>query len=213
MMNRFIFIIALIINFIFIQGAFSQENNKKALQILDKMSNLYKSMDSFSSTFEYSMVNLDEDIEDSFQGKITIKEEKYLLKIEGQEIINDGETVWTYIPELNEVNISTFEYDDQEISLNNVFDLYKDGFEQNYLSEDNKYHKIELYPEDESKSYYKILILINKVDFSMYNFSVFDKSNTKYVYKINEFKEEKIDDSFFIFDSSKYPGIEIIDFR
>lgn len=213
MMNRLIFIIALIINFIFIQGAFSQENNKKALQILDKMSNLYKSMVSFSSTFEYSMVNLDEDIEDSFQGKITIKEEKYLLKIEGQEIINDGETVWTYIPELNEVNISTFEYDDQEISLNNVFDLYKDGFEQNYLSEDNKYHKIELYPEDESKSYYKILILINKVDFSMYNFSVFDKSNTKYVYKINEFKEEKIDDSFFIFDSSKYPDIEIIDFR
>ena len=213
MMNRLIFIIALIINFIFIQSAFSQENNKKALQILDKMSNLYKSMVSFSSTFEYSMVNLDEDIEDSFQGKITIKEEKYLLKIEGQEIINDGETVWTYIPELNEVNISTFEYDDQEISLNNVFDLYKDGFEQNYLSEDNKYHKIELYPEDESKSYYKILILINKVDFSMYNFSVFDKSNTKYVYKINEFKEEKIDDSFFIFDSSKYPDIEIIDFR
>ncbi len=213
MMNRLIFTIALMINFIFIQGAFSQENNKKAIQILDKMSNLYKSMISFSSTFEYSMVNLDEDIEDSFEGKIIIKDEKYLLKIEGQEIINDGETVWTYIPELNEVNISTFESDDQEISLNNVFDLYKDGFEQNYLNEDNKYHKIELYPEDESKSYYKILILINKFDFSMYNFSVFDKSNTKYVYKINEFKEEKIDDSFFIFNSSKYPDIEIIDFR
>ena len=114
-------------NFIFVPSAFSQENNKKALEILDKMSNLYKSMISFSSTFEYSMVNLDEDIEDSFQGKIIIKEEKYLLKIEGQEIINDGETVWTYIPELNEVNISTFEPDDQEISLNNVFDLYKEG--------------------------------------------------------------------------------------
>ena len=212
-MYRLIVIVTLMINFISVPSAFSQENNKKALEILDKMSNLYKSMISFSSTFEYSMVNLDEDIEDSFQGKIIIKEEKYLLKIEGQEIINDGETVWTYIPELNEVNISTFEPDDQEISLNNVFDLYKEGFEYNYLSEDNKYHKIELYPEDESKSYYKILILINKFDFSMYNFSVFDKSNTKYVYKINEFKEEKIDDSFFIFDSSKYADIEIIDFR
>jgi len=212
-MYRLIVIVTLMINFISVPSAFSQENNKKALEILDKMSNLYKSMISFSSTFEYSMVNLDEDIEDSFQGKIIIKEEKYLLKIEGQEIINDGETVWTYIPELNEVNISTFEPDDQEISLNNVFDLYKEGFEYNYLSEDNKYHKIELYPEDESKSYYKILILIDKVDFSMYNFSVFDKSNTKYVYKINEFKEEKIDDSFFIFDSSKYADIEIIDFR
>ena len=95
MMNRLIFVITLMINLIFIHSAFTQENNKKALQILDQMSNLYKSMISFSSTFEYSMVNLDEDIEDSFQGKIIIKEEKYLLIIEGQEIINDGETVWT----------------------------------------------------------------------------------------------------------------------
>jgi len=212
-MNRLILVISMIINFTFIENTLSQENDKKAIQILDKMSGLYKSMFSFSSTFEYSMINLDENIEDSFEGKILIKDEKYLLKIEGQEIINDGETVWTYIPELNEVNISTYEPDDQEISLNNVFDLYKDGFEQNYLGEDNQHHKIELYPEDKSKSYYKILILINKVNFSMYNFSVFDKSNTKYVYQINEFKEEKIDNNFFVFDPSKYQDIEIIDFR
>ena len=48
MMNRLIFVITLIINFTFIQNTFSQENNKKAVQILDKMSNLYKSMVSFS---------------------------------------------------------------------------------------------------------------------------------------------------------------------
>ena len=212
-MNKLIFAIILIMNFSFLENSFSQENDKKAIEILNKMSDLYKSMNSFSSKFQYSMINLDENIEDSFEGKIIIKDEKYFLKIEGQEIINDGKTVWTYIPELNEVNISTFEPDDQEISLNNVFDLYKNGFEQNYLDENNQHYIVELYPEDESKSYYKILILIKKVNFSMFNFSVFDKSNTKYVYQINEFKEEKIDDNFFVFDSSKYPDIEIIDFR
>ena len=212
-MNKLIFAIILIMNFSFLENSFSQENDKKAIEILNQMSDLYKSMNSFSSKFQYSMINLDENIEDSFEGKIIIKDEKYFLKIEGQEIINDGKTVWTYIPELNEVNISTFEPDDQEISLNNVFDLYKNGFEQNYLDEDNQHYQVELYPEDESKSYYKILILIKKVNFSMFNFSVFDKSNTKYVYQINEFKEEKIDDNFFVFDSSKYPDIEIIDFR
>ena len=212
-MNKLIFAIILIMNFSFLENSFSQENDKKAIEILNQMSDLYKSMNSFSSKFQYSMINLDENIEDSFEGKIIIKDEKYFLKIEGQEIINDGKTVWTYIPELNEVNISTFEPDDQEISLNNFFDLYKNGFEQNYLDEDNQHYKVELYPEDESKSYYKILILIKKVNFSMFNFSVFDKSNTKYVYQINEFKEEKIDDNFFVFDSSKYPDIEIIDFR
>ena len=144
-MNKLIFAIILIMNFSFLENSFSQENDKKAIEILNQMSDLYKSMNSFSSKFQYSMINLDENIEDSFEGKIIIKDEKYFLKIEGQEIINDGKTVWTYIPELNEVNISTFEPDDQEISLNNVFDLYKNGFEQNYLDEDNQHYKVELY--------------------------------------------------------------------
>ena len=95
-MNKLVLAVILIINFSFFESSFSQENDKKATQILDKMSGLYKSMNSFSSKFQYSMINLDENIEDSFEGKIIIKDEKYLLKIEGQEIINDGETVWTY---------------------------------------------------------------------------------------------------------------------
>ncbi len=203
----------MLLNLFSVEKLFSQENNKKAVEILDKMSSFYKKMESFSSTFQYSMVNLDENIEDSFQGKIIIKDEKYVLTIEGQEIINDGKTVWTYLPELNEVNISFYEPDDQEISLNNVFDLYKNGFNHNYLGEDSKHHIIELYPLDETRSYYKIKILINKHDSSMFNFSVFDRSNTKYVYTINQFKVEKYFDDFFAFDFEKYPDIEIVDFR
>ena len=111
--------------FIYNINFYYQDNEKKAIQVLDKMSDYYKKMKSFSSTFKYAMINLEEDIEDSFEGKIVVKDEKYVLKIEGQEIINDGKTIWTYLPELNEVNISLFEPENQEISLNNIFEIYK----------------------------------------------------------------------------------------
>ena len=78
---------------------------------------------------------------------------------------------------------------------------------------DSRYHTVELYPQDDSKTYYKIRILINKTDISMYNFSVFDRHNTIYIYTIDEFKEEQYGNDFFNFDLTKYPDIEVVDFR
>ena len=99
----------------------SSQDDNKAVELLDKMSDNYKKMKGFTSSFTYSMNNLIEDIKDSFEGKISVRDEKYILFIEGQKIINDSKTVWTYIEELNEVTISEFDPSEQEISLNNIF--------------------------------------------------------------------------------------------
>ena len=45
------------------------------------------------------------------------------------------------------------------------------------------------------------------------SFSVYDNTNSKFVYTINEFLEEELDNTFFTFDVSLYPDIEVIDFR
>ena len=74
------------------------------------------------------MKNLSENISDSFSGTISVKDDKYVLFIEGQKIINDSKTVWTYLEELNEVTISDFDPGEQDISINNVFEVYKEGF-------------------------------------------------------------------------------------
>ena len=86
-------------------SSYSQED-KKAVDLLDMMSEKYKKMQGFTSSFTYIMNNLSENIADSFQGKISVKEEMYVLFIEGQKIINDSKTVWTYLEDLNEVTIS-----------------------------------------------------------------------------------------------------------
>ena len=136
------------------------QDDKKALELLDDMSDKYKKMAGFTSTFTYIMNNLSENIADSFQGRISVKEEMYVLFVEGQKIINDSKTVWTYLEELNEVTISDFDPGEQEISLNNIFEIYKSGFSYKFLGEENNLRLVEIYPDDQEKSYFKILFKI-----------------------------------------------------
>ena len=200
--------------FLFIVSPFflSSQDDKKALELLDKMSDNYKKMKGFTSSFTYSMNNLIEDIKDSFEGKISVRDEKYILFIEGQKIINDSKTVWTYIEELNEVTISEFDPSEQEISLSNIFEIYKVGFSYKYLGVKEDLSIVEIYPEDEDKSYYKILFKINNSNL-LESFTVYDNSNSLYIYSINDFVEEELDTTLFTFDVENYPDIEVIDFR
>ena len=190
----------------------SSQDDNKAVELLDKMSDNYKKMKGFTSSFTYSMNNLNEDIQDSFEGKISVRNEKYILFIEGQKIINDSKTVWTYIEELNEVTISEFDPSEQEISLNNIFEIYKEGFTYKYLGIKEDFSMVEIYPEDEDKSYYKILFKINNSNL-LESFTVYDNSNSLYIYSINDFVEEELDTTLFTFDVENYPDIEVIDFR
>ena len=190
----------------------SSQDDNKAVELLDKMSDNYKKMKGFTSSFTYSMNNLNEDIQDSFEGKISVRNEKYILFIEGQKIINDSKTVWTYIEELNEVTISEFDPSDQEISLNNIFEIYKEGFTYKYLGIKEDFSMVEIYPEDEDKSYYKILFKINSYNL-LESFTVYDNSNSLYIYSINDFVEEELDATLFSFELENYPDIEVIDFR
>jgi len=192
-------------------STYSQED-KRAVDLLDMMSEKYQKMEGFTSSFTYIMNNLSENIADSFQGKISVKEEMYVLFIEGQKIINDSKTVWTYLEDLNEVTISEFDPEEQELSLNNIFEIYKSGFSFKFLGEEKNIKLVEIYPDDQEKSYFKILF---KIDSSglLSSFSVFDKSNSTFVYMINDFKEESLENALFTFIPENYPEIEVIDFR
>ena len=191
--------------------SYSQED-KTALNMLNSMSDNYKKMKGFTSSFTYTMKNLTEDISDSFSGKISVKDDKYVLFIEGQKIINDSKTIWTYLEELNEVTISDFDPSEQDISINNVFEVYKEGYKHKFIGKEDGKNIVEIYPEDDYKSYFKISFeILNNNQLS--SFTVHDKSNSIFIYSINDFLEEDLDNSLFTFNIESYPEIEVIDFR
>ena len=200
-----------LLNLLIHQNIMSQDT-RDALEVLNQMSDKYKKMNGFTSSFTYSMNNLSENITDSFEGTISVKDEKYILYIEGQKIINDSKTVWTYLEDLNEVTIAEFDPTEQEISLNNIFEIYKEGFTHKNIGEKDDLLNIEIYPDSDEKSYFKILFKINNSNL-LESFTVFDKSNTLFIYTINNFIEEDLDLSLFTFIEKNYPGIEVIDFR
>jgi len=205
------YFLTFLLNLVIHLNIMSQET-RDALEVLNQMSDKYKKMNGFTSSFTYSMNNLSENITDSFEGTISVKDEKYILFIEGQKIINDSKTVWTYLEDLNEVTISEFDPTEQEISLNNIFEIYKEGFAHKNIGEKDDLLNIEIYPDSDEKSYFKILFKINKSNL-LESFTVFDKSNSLFIYTINNFIEEDLDLSLFTFIEKNYPGIEVIDFR
>ena len=205
--------ITFLLSFIFLNEYFLfSQDDKKALDMLNSMSDNYKKMKGFTSSFTYSMKNLTEDITDSFSGKISVRDDKYVLYIEGQKIINDSKTVWTYLEDLNEVTISDFDASEQDISINNVFEVYKEGYKHKFIDKVNGINNVEIYPDDESKSYFKISFAILENNL-LSSFTVYDKSNSIFIYTIDDFMEEDLDNSLFFFDLEKYPDIEVIDFR
>ena len=205
--------ITFLLSFIFLNAYFLfSQDDKKALDMLNSMSDNYKKMKGFTSSFTYSMKNLTEDITDSFSGKISVRDDKYVLYIEGQKIINDSKTVWTYLEDLNEVTISDFDASEQDISINNVFEVYKEGYKHKFIDKVNGINNVEIYPDDESKSYFKISFAILENNL-LSSFTVYDKSNSIFIYTIDDFMEEDLDNSLFFFDLEKYPDIEVIDFR
>jgi len=208
-MKKIIFLLSLI--FLNAYFLFSQDD-KIALDMLNSMSDNYKKMNGFTSSFTYTMKNLSEDITDSFSGKISVRDDKYILYIEGQKIINDSKTVWTYLEDLNEVTISDFDPSEQDISINNVFEVYKEGYKHKFIDKVNGINNVEIYPDDEGKSYFKISFAILENNLLL-SFTVYDKSNSIFIYSIDDFLEEELDNELFTFDLEKYLDIEVIDFR
>lgn len=188
----------------------------KAKGILDKLSAKTKSYSTIKADFVYSMVNKSDGVNESQNGKIELKGDKYVLSIQGQDIISDGKTIWTYIKESEEVQINSISEDDDEgISPNKIFTLYEEGFKYKFVEEKDNIQTINLYPKDANeKPYHRISLFINKTKGQITKVKVFGKDGTLTTYKIKTFTPNTtISDARFTFDKSKHPNVEIIDLR
>ncbi len=185
----------------------------EALAVLDAMSDKYKKAEAFKATFNQQLTNKEAGLDESFSMEITVKGDKFVLDVSGQKIFNNGTDIYTYSEEIAEVTISSYDPEEQEINLGNVYDLYKDGFKYALISKmANGVRVIELDPESREKTYFKIRMNINSND-EIESFIVFERTGNVYTYSIEGFEEISVDDAFFTFDPSKYPNVEVIDFR
>ena len=189
-----------------------------ALETLDAMSKKYKAFTSFEANILSSMTNEVEGVKEEFKGKIIVKGDKFRLVMDDQEIINNGTTVWTYLPSAKEVNIDNYDPSSEDINPSKIYEIYKKGYKYLRLGEKTEggavCEEIDLVPEKKDAQFFKIKMMIVKKDKSIQSWTMFDKSGNKYKYTISKFVPNvNVVDAFFTFDPKKYPGVEVIDLR
>ena len=197
--------------------AYSQYD-PKALEILDAMSKKYKTFTSFEANLAVNLINEVEKVNDEFKGKITVKGDKFKLSLPEQEVINNGVTTWTYLPEAKEVNIDNFDPTSDDINPAKIYEIYKKNFKYLYMTDEMDggvmCEVIDLVPEKKDAQFFKIKMKISKKDKNIQSWTMYDKSGNRFRYAITKFTPNvKVDDALFSWDAKKYPGVEEIDLR
>ncbi|QDK77446.1 outer membrane lipoprotein carrier protein LolA [Spirosoma sp. KCTC 42546] len=193
------------------------QKDKRAQGILDAMSKQYKSLKSYQAAFTYTSAGAG--AKESYKGDLTVKNEKFRLVLGGQEVFTDGKVMSTYIKESNEVNVQDYDASGNgELNPTQIYTIYKRGFDYKFLKEQKQGGRtlevIELTPNRPKSPIATIQISVDKVDKSVRNWLIINKDGKKTSYTITKFTPNvNTPDSYFVFDKSKYPGVEVVDLR
>lgn len=215
---RKIFSYMLVALFTGIVSLATAQNDPKAGAALDEMSKKYKEMAGFKATFTYDVENTSHKLKESGKGDIAVKGSKYKLKLADQEIFNNGTTVWTYIKSNNEVNITDYEPDPEEITPDKIYTMYKKGYKYILQGEQNVdgviVQIIDLEPIDRNGSINKIRLVIGKKDKYLKSWKIFENTGTVHTYTIKTFTPDvQLPDTEFSFDKNKFPNVIVNDLR
>ena len=165
--------------------------------------------------FDYNLINSDENIYESSNGDIIIKDDQYIFNFLEIQQISDGENVWTILIDDKEVQISEIEFDDENaMTPSNLLKLYEEGFIFKLVNKTDEYTTIDLIPENiDEVDYSKIELVINTKKYQINKLSQFGNNSSIIEYKIKDFNEINLPDSVFKFDIDAYKDFEIIDLR
>lgn len=214
----------LLILFFFLPlSLFSQEEEKKAAKILERLSEKHQQQKTVKADFSYRMVDKKSDMNEEMEGRIEMKGEKFFLELGDQKIYNDGETRWVLLEEDNEVQITDADPEGEEsdgvMQPSDLFTIWEKDFKYEYfkrIQEDGiSYHVIKLYPEDPSdKAFHTVELKVEKKKERIAEVKVLGKQGTNYIYQVDEMEAGmSLDDERFVFKPSDHPGIEEVDLR
>ncbi len=195
----------------------TEKGDKKSNAILEVLTAKTEAYKSIRVEFTYKMENIEAGIDESTRGVLLVMGNKYKLDISGQEVFCDGETLWTYIADAEEVQVNSIEDAEESISPNKLLSSYNEDYRSKFIKEDFVYgttvNIIDLTPI-EGKSYYKVRLIIDKEKDQLLEFTIFDKNGSTYSYVINKFEPNvAVTEGAFTFNAADYPGVDVIDMR
>ena len=203
--------------FVMISG-YAQNTDGGATELLKKVSAKYQAYTSMQ--FHYTLkTTKDGKTLSTSQGDFALKGNKYRTTFNDQTYFCDGASIWNYQKSTNEVSIYEYDAEDDENMMNpqKILKNWEKQFRAKYIRDEFNNNistaLVDLTPKT-TQSYYRIRLYINKANNQILRIALYEKDNTTYTYHIEQFKTNvSLTDSYFVFDKSKYPGVEVNDMR
>lgn len=193
------------------------EKDLVAKKILDKTSKDFKALQGAEIDFSL-LIEIPNSESVTQRGKLILSGDKYKLILPDQEIYCDNKFVWRYLKDINEVQITDYEPDSEEMTPSKLMTIYDYNFEYLYTHDvmfnGKTSHVIDFKPLTPNKSYFKIRIWIDKATSQVNGMQVFDKNGSRYLYKIiSQVGKTGLSDSYFQFNKNNFKSVKVEDLR
>jgi len=191
----------------------------EAKNILDKTAQALQKNTGIKAVFSLTVDNSQTNEKQAIDGTLWLKDNKFKLVVSDMETYYNGKTQWVYMPDDEEVTISTPDAEElEEINPTAIISSYKKGYK---LKKDNDKtidgkaaFVVCIYPDDRTKPYHRIEIIVEKISYNILSINTYGKNGTNTLIKIKKYEKDlNLADTLFNFDTKKYPKIEIIDLR
>jgi outer membrane lipoprotein carrier protein len=193
------------------------EKDKDANKLLKDISKKYKAYTSLKADFTMLNEPADGKKNTTEKGSLWSKGNSFKLNFGGQQIFCNGKFIWTYTAETNECVKDNYNPNSSKgINPTKLFTIWEKGFlyisEGTYKKGTSTISKIKLTPTDKSVPYFLMNLEVDNTLKTLQSMKVSYKAGNKQTYTITQQKaNEAILDKEFVFEASKYSGVEIID--
>lgn len=190
------------------------QNSQKAKALLDDVSLRIKGYNNIVMEFKYSVSNPSENLNRESKGNVSLCGNRYVLNFMGFTRIFDGKKVYNIVPEDEEISISTYDSDKDDLTPSKMLTFFNSGYKYAWDIPQNvrgrKIQYIKLNPLSAKDKVKEVLIGIDVQTKHIYNLIQTDKDGTKTTYTINSFKtNQPLSKNHFTFTESKYPNYYI----
>lgn len=189
-----------------------------AKTVLDKTAETFRQSGGVRADF-VAQTFLNKKLQDSSNGSIQLKGEKFLLEAEGMKTWFNGHTQWSYLESSNEVNLSEPTPEElQSINPYTLLSIYKQGYKLK-LGKTEMYrgkpaYEVILTASGKKQDLACIVLYIEKATWQPLCVSMTQRGGGNVVIRIQSYRTgQPYADGIFSFDKKEYPTAEVIDLR
>ena len=208
------FCLALIAGLFLSSPLFSQD----ADALLNKLSEKAQSFKAYEIAYTSTLVDLKNDFELAQEGIVQIEGDRFHLDLGDYVIYCDGETVWTFEPEMNECYIDDTETMKEEgIDPSKLFTVWEEDFRREWMGrtsvEGRDCAHINLYAGTD-KAYHTLQLFVDDKALEVVQIVMKGREGSDVTYTVKSFSTTlEVVPGMFSFPAEKHPGVDLIDNR